>query len=262
MNEVKEIKLLDTLKESLYFFFSHFKTICFIVLPLTIPLETLSYYAEEAESEALFGIVIVLNLVVLLVYYGGIIFFIASVSANAPISIIECYKKALKFCFRLICIGLLIGILGFLLGSVTVQLADLLSLDELLIDALMMIIAFYIFVRLSFVPFNCLLQNKGVSASMGDGFKQTSACQKILLLGALPFAAFIFLLDLGLTSPTVAAFELSAFIDHIIITPLITAFFTIFTYNVYCHSMNMGGAIGKHNPTKRETRSAFVLEAV
>ncbi len=100
----------DVLKESLFFFKTNFRSICAVVLPVIIPLEIFygicdAIYQEGDDS--ILWLASGAGLLMMPVYQGALILYLASVLRDEYLPVKTCYQRALKYWLPLMAVYIL-----------------------------------------------------------------------------------------------------------------------------------------------------------
>ena len=188
----------EVLKESLFFFKTNLRSICAVVLPVIIPLEIFYGICDalyQKGDDSILWLASGAGLLMMPVYQGALILYLASVLTDEYLPVKTCYQRALKYWLPLMAV--------YILSSLAIATGFLL----LIIPGLM------VMGRLAFAEFYCLLRNKSGYDALWDSW-QNSRKEQWQLVGGLiliPVAIVIpllllesFLNLLGLAGPVFA----------------------------------------------------------
>lgn len=213
----------EYIRQSLFFFRSHFGTIARIQLPFIIGLNLLGLVLEasvEADSSQMHtgtGLLMLLNLTMLPLYWGATILFLQSAVDDRPLSAFQAVAVSLKYWRRLLITYLLSGF------AVTLGLM------------LLIVPGIYVGVRLVFADYICVLEDKKPVASLRQSWDESEAYFWLLLKGLLLIFGGLFLIEApllylaesaGFSSPAVEAI-LSVIFD------LMGTLVTIYGFRIY-----------------------------
>nr|WP_067296870.1 YciC family protein [Marinobacterium profundum] len=213
----------EYIRQSLFFFRRHLNTIARIQLPFIIGLNLLGLVLEasvEADSSQMHtgtGLLMLLNLTMLPLYWGATILFLQSAVDDRPLSAFQAVALSLKYWHRLLITYLLSGF------AVTLGLM------------LLIVPGIYVGVRLVFADYICMLEDKKPVASLRQSWGESDAYFWLLLKGMLIIFGGLFLIEApllylaetaGFSSPAVEA-VLSVLFD------LMGTLVTIYGFRIY-----------------------------
>jgi hypothetical protein len=173
----------EYIRQSLFFFRSHFGTIARIQLPFILGLNLLGLLLEssiEADSSQMHtgtGLLMLLNLTLLPVYWGATILFLQSAVDSRPLSAFQAVALSLKYWRRLLITYLLSGF------AVTLGLM------------LLIVPGIYVGVRLVFADYICILEDKKPIASLRQSWGESEAYFGLLFKGLLIIFGGLFLIE-------------------------------------------------------------------
>ncbi|WP_020683568.1 YciC family protein [Marinobacterium rhizophilum] len=213
----------EYIRQSLFFFRRHLGTIARIQLPFIIGLNLLGLLLDsgfEANSNQMHtgtGLLMLLNLTLLPLYWGATILFLQSAVDSRPLSAFQAVALSLKYWRRLLITYLLSGF------AVTLGLM------------LLIVPGIYAGVRLVFADYICVLEDRKPVASLRQSWAESEVYFGLLLKGLLLIFGALFLIEApllylaetaGISTPPVDAF-LSVVFD------LMGTLVTVYGFRIY-----------------------------
>lgn len=210
------ITVSAVLSDSWAFFRKHFRQICWIIIPVSLPLAlfeaSLSTLGDNAQIATSF-----IGFIVTVLIFGALLVQISALAASETLRPGQCYQLALKFWLPLTLItvietiAIFIGILAFVIPGLIA------------------------YARLCFSDIYCIFARGGVLDSVTKSWRQTRPYQWLLLKATaltwlallIPFFAVqVILGDLGIWNPV---FDVVSEVLFLVLSSLLT----IFKFRVY-----------------------------
>lgn len=219
MTKHADFSISTLLKDTWYFFTTHFIGLCAVLLPLLIPLNLISmaagFYSND-EAQIIWP-ALILELIAFPIYQGALIFFLAAVIKDEHQNVSQYYRQSMKFWLPLLVLYLLMG-LAIMGGCM------LLILPGLIVAA-----------RVAFAEFYCLLHEEAPLDAFKSSWEQSREYQWKILGGLLVIALAI-IIPFAVLERLVAAVGLNGtvytFISNLLAS-IISACTTIFCFRVF-----------------------------
>ncbi len=219
MTKHADFSLSTLLKDTWYFFTTHFIGLCAVLLPLLIPLNIISmaagFYSNDGEQ--IIWPALILELMAFPLYQGALIFFLATVIKDKHQNVSQYYRQSMKYWFSLMLLYLLMG-LAMMGGFI------LLILPGLIVAA-----------RVAFAEFYCLLHEEAPLDAFKSSWEQSREYQWKILGGLLVIGLAI-IIPFAVLEWLVAALGLNGAIYTFIsslLASIISACTTIFCFRVF-----------------------------
>ncbi|WP_409523756.1 YciC family protein [Nitrincola sp. MINF-07-Sa-05] len=209
----------EYLRQSLFFFRQHLTTLAMIQIPFLLALAVLRLTLTgrpDAESDLVHASLIgmLLEMLVLPLYWGATIFYLQSVIDDRPLKPINAILQGISSWGRLL--------LTYILNAIAVAIGLM----------LMIIPGVYVGIRFAFADYVCVLEKQGPGNSLKRSWEQTDGYFWVLLQGLVILFGSLFMLGMLVNT----LFGPTSLISTLLSVGIEFggALITIFGFRVYC----------------------------